>query len=279
VNSLLKLSAAQQRLGSPLCIGLDPEISRLPAGISRDPSGVFAFCREIVQATQHAACAYKANLAYFLALGVEGVGVLNDLLHGIPSQTLTILDAKFSDIDHSAARYAAFAFEQLKVDAVTLNPYVGTDSIRPFVAHTGKLSFVLCRTSNLEGNEFQVQKSAEAGHAREPLYEQVARQMVKLAGEFPHQLGLVVGATQPDELARVRSLAPDLPFLVPGVGAQGGELEPTLRFGTTNAGILPLINVGRAVLYASSGHDYAAAARAEVDRLLGQVRAWQQGAR
>jgi orotidine-5'-phosphate decarboxylase len=264
-----KLRAAQAANHSYVCVGLDPNVTKFPPHIGQSGSDILDFCRAIVDATSDIVSAYKPNLAFFLSQGATGVDVLRQLIAHIaenPADIPVILDAKFGDIGHTAARYATFAFEHLKADAVTVSPYVGTDAIRPFLAHTGKLAFVLDRTSNTEGNEFQLWPDSGA-----PLYKFMAQSMVKLAGEYPDQIGLVVGATQPDEFAQVRQLAPELPFLVPGIGAQGGDLAAVIANGTTSSGIGPVINTGRAVLYASQGSDFAQASRDRVVALNAEI--------
>jgi orotidine-5'-phosphate decarboxylase len=261
-----KLRAAQTANRSCVCVGLDPDVTKFPPHVGQSGSDILSFCQQIVDATADVVSAYKPNLAYFLSHGAVGVDTLRQVIAHIPQQVPVILDAKFGDIGHTAAQYAAFAFEHLRADAVTASPYIGTDALKPFLAYPGKLIFALCRTSNTDGNEFQTWPDAQS-----PLYKNVAEQMVSLSTRYPDQIGLVVGATQVAEFTEVRALAPDLPFLVPGVGAQGGDLAAVVRSGMTHNGISPVINTGRAVLYASQDSDFAQIAREKVIALNAEI--------
>ncbi len=261
-----KLRAAQAANHSYVCVGLDPDVTRLPSGLEQHVSGLLAFCKAIIDSTADVASAFKPNLAFFLAHGGPGIDALRELVAHIPTHLPIILDAKFGDIGHTAAQYATFAFEHLRVDAVTVSPYIGTEAIRPFLAYADKLAFVLSRTSNTQGNEFQAWP--DAGKS---LYEFVAEQMMTLSKDYPQQIGLVVGATQPSELSAVRNLAPELVFLVPGIGAQGGDLAAVVEHGMTASGLGPVINTGRTVLYASAGSDFAEAARKQVIALNSEI--------
>ena len=234
------LQAAQTKNNSWLCVGLDPLTN--PNDGKSDADSLYIFCREVVFATADLVCAYKPNLAHWLRFGSIGIQKLTALMQHIPAEIPIILDAKFGDIDATAAHYRQFAFETLGARAVTVNPYIGTDAIAPILTDPARGIFVLSRTSNVSGNEFQTQGNP-------PLYEQVARQMVTLADHHPGQIGLVVGATQPDELKTIRELAPTLPFLIPGIGTQGGQLDAAIGSGATADGIGPVITVGRAILY------------------------------
>ena len=263
-----KLRAAQSANHSFVCVGLDPDPARLPSGIEPTVSGMLAFCKAIVDSTADVTSVFKPNLAFFLTHGASGIDALHEIVAYIPAQIPTILDAKFGDIGNTAAQYARFAFDYVRVDAVTVSPYVGTDAILPFLAHADKLAFVLSRTSNIDGNEFQAWPALGTS-----LYQRVAETMVTLSKDYLQQIGLVVGATQAAELESVRRLAPHLPFLVPGVGAQGGDLAAVVQHGVTSDGLGPVVNAGRAVLYASSGRDFAQAARNEVIALNTQIAA------
>jgi len=233
-----------------LCVGIDPDPSRFPSPLKGRSDALFAFCTSIADATAPFACAFKPQIAYFASLGAEDcLEALMDYLRqrhpGIP----LILDAKRGDIGDTAEMYAREAFDRYGADAVTVNPYLGTDSLEPFFARRDRGTFVLCRTSNAGSGELQAQT-----------YETVARRAAddwsKRAG-----VGLVVGATQPAELRRVREIVGDLPLLVPGVGAQGGDAATVVREGATSDGTGLVVNSSRAILYASSGDDYADAAR------------------
>ena len=252
-----KLTTAQQTNNSWLCIGLDPVMDRLPDTVRGSESPLLAFGRAIVEATADLACAYKPNLGFWLAEGPAGLCALQDLIACIPSHLPVILDAKFNDVGHTAAAYARAAFETLGVDAVTANPYLGLDALRPFLASEERGIFLLARTSNPSAPDLQ--DRTVDGH---PLYEEVARLAVQWETEHPGACGLVVGATYPDELARLRQIAPRLPFLIPGVGAQGGNLPAAVAHGPTADGLGPVINSSRGIIYASPGPDFAEAARA-----------------
>lgn len=252
-----KLNAAWERSGSMLCVGLDPDITRLPGHLGNDEQAIRNFCIEIVDAVADQVCAIKPQIAYFAAVGAEQV--LEDVCDHIRTKyphVVLILDAKRGDIGDTAALYAREAFERYAADAVTVNPYLGTDSLEPFLRVPGKGTIVLCRTSNPGSGEFQT--STTDG---ELLYERVARtasETWRAIGD----VGLVVGATYPAELATVRSIVGDMPLLVPGIGAQGGDIEAVVRAGRSNDGLGLIINSSRAVLYASNGTDFADAARA-----------------
>lgn len=249
-----------------LCVGLDPDPSKMPAGLASDPEGVFEFCASIVDATAHAVCAFKPQIAYFAALGAEDQ--LERLCAHIRSrhpQVVLILDAKRGDIGPTAERYAEEAFVRYGADAVTVNPYLGTDSLEPFLAHDGKGVIVLCRTSNPGSGDLQ--SLVVDG---EPLYERVAR-MAHDRWSALGEVALVVGATYPAELAAVRAIVGDMPLLVPGIGAQGGDVEATVRAGRDRRGFGMMINSSRAILYASSGDDYAKAAREAAETTRAQI--------
>ena len=252
-----KLTTSQQANHSWLCIGLDPLLERLPESILAAEAPLLLFCRAIVEATADLVCAYKPNLAFWLAEGPAGLAALQALIATIPDTIPVILDAKFNDVGHTAAAYARAAFDVLGVDAVTANPYLGLDALRPFLADEQHGAFLLTRTSNPSAPHLQDWLVGDR-----PLYQQVAHLAVEWNAEHPGTCGLVVGATYPEELARLRQIAADLPFLIPGIGAQGGSLEAAVAYGPTASGLGPVINSSRDVIYASSGPDFAAAARA-----------------
>jgi orotidine-5'-phosphate decarboxylase len=243
--------------GSLLCVGLDPDPAGIPEPLRAERAPLLAWCREIADATADLVSAFKPQFAHFAAAGAEDeLAALVAHLHSAHPDVPVILDAKRGDIGSTARHYAAEAFDRYGADAVTVNPYLGGDALAPFLERADRGVFVLCRTSNPGGADLQ---SLDVGGV--PLYEHVAR---KAAGEWnPHrQTGLVVGATAPVELARVRLVAGDAPILVPGIGAQGGEVAAAVRAGVTPAGTGVLLNSSRAVVRASAGADFAEAARA-----------------
>ncbi|NLE44595.1 MAG: orotidine-5'-phosphate decarboxylase [Chloroflexi bacterium] len=261
-----KLRQAQEQTNSWVCVGLDPVPERLPSPLGRDPRPFLSFCQAIVDATSDVVCAYKPNLGFWLSRGPEGLADLIDVIACVPSHIPVVLDGKFGDIGHTASAYAAAAYEVLGADAVTANPYLGIDGIRPFVSRSDRAAFILARTSNPSAPDVQ-NESTEAGF----IYEDVARLALSWDGECVGDCGLVVGATYPDELSRLRRIAPTLPFLIPGIGAQGGSLADAVENGATVRGVGPLINSSRGILYASSQGDYAKAARAAAIDLRNEI--------
>ncbi len=258
MNFVTKLNGATRHNQSCLCVGLDPEPEKLPAGV-----GVSDFCKAIIGATYDLVCAYKPNIAFFEALGAEGYDTLKKVIGYVPKNIPVILDAKRGDIGNTAKAYARAAFDELGVDAITVSPYMGFDSIEPFMEYRNKGVFVLCRTSNPGSADFQSLVAED-----KPLY-QVVADKVESWNKYGN-LGLVVGATQPDELKIIRDVHPTLPLLIPGVGAQGGSLELAVKYSHTGGG-LGIINVSRQVIYASSGADFAAAARAAALKLRDEI--------
>jgi orotidine-5'-phosphate decarboxylase len=242
-----------------LCVGIDPDVERLPVHLDRSAAGVARFCTEIIEATHDLAAAYKINFAFFEALGGDGWQALQVVRTAIPVGVPVIADAKRGDIPNTAAAYAHAIFGVLEFDAVTLSPYLGWDSILPFADRTGKCVFVLCKTSNPGASTFQ-----DLLVDGEPLYLRVARD--GLALETVSDLGFVVGATQPDALRAVRALSQDALLLVPGVGAQGAQAVTALQVGGNKTGDNAIVPVSREILYASSGTDFAAAARAATEK-------------
>jgi orotidine-5'-phosphate decarboxylase len=261
-----KLREAQAANQSYICVGLDPDVTKFPPTMGRAGSDILSFCQAIIDATADLVSCYKPNLAFFLAHGAVGIDVLRQVIAHVPSPIPVILDAKFGDIGNTAAQYAAFTYDHVRADAVTISPYVGTDAIKPFLSDPNKFVFVLGRTSNTDGNEFQTWPGSDM-----PLYRRVTEEMVRQSETYPNQIGLVVGATMVSELAQVRSWASSLPFLVPGIGAQGGDLVAVVKYGVTADGIGPVINTGRTVLYASQGSDFAQAARQQVITLRDEI--------
>lgn len=260
-----RLNAAQSATGSCLCVGLDPDPARLPAPLMGQslPEAIRSFCFAITDACTPFASAFKPNLAFFEALGPDGWDVLADVLARIPEDRLVILDAKRGDIGNTASRYAEALYDRLGGDAVTVAPYMGTDAIRPFLQHEGRCAFVLVATSNPSGADLQ---SLDIDGER--LYQRVARTAAESAHGQPGTVGFVVGATRPALLAGLRSAHTEVPFLVPGVGAQGGSADEVLA---ANAGGPMIVNASRSVLYASDGHDFAKAAALAARSLARQL--------
>lgn len=266
-----QLRQAQERNRSLLCVGLDPEPTRFPAGLAHDAEGIFPFCAAIAEATADLACAFKPQIAYFAAHRAEvQLERLIAHLRRVAPQVPVILDAKRGDIGSTAEQYAREAFERYGADAVTLSPFMGRDSIEPYLRYPGKGAFLLCRTSNPGGDDLQNQHLADVPGAPR-LYEHVA-QLAAGPWNTNGQLGLVVGATYPAEIERVRQLAPTLPLLIPGVGAQGGDARATVRAGWRPDGPI-VVNSSRAILYASAGRDFADAARAAAQATRAQLEA------
>ncbi len=261
MNFLDMLRNAERQNGSMLCVGLDPEPNRFPEGLKGDASKIYDFCAAIVDATADLVSAFKPQIAYFAAHRAEDQleRLMAHMRRAAPTVPI-ILDAKRGDIGSTAEQYAKEAFERYGADAVTLSPFMGFDTIQPYLKYHGKGAFLLCRTSNPGGDDFQNQRLSSV--AGEPLlYEHIA-QLAQGPWNLNGQLGLVVGATYPAEIERVRTLAPTLPLLIPGVGAQGGDALATVRAGWREDGPI-VVNSSRAVLYASSGADFAQAARQE----------------
>ncbi len=260
MNFIDQLRDAETRHQSMLCVGLDPEPNRFPTGITRDAEGIHDFCLAIVEATADLVCAFKPQIAYFAAHRAEPqLERLIRRMREIAPRVPIILDAKRGDIGSTAEQYAKEAFERYGADAVTLSPFMGFDSVAPYLQYKGKGAFLLCRTSNPGGDDLQNQRLASVD-GQPLLYEHVAR-LAQGPWNLNGQLGLVVGATYPQEIERVRALAPTLPLLIPGVGAQGGDAAATVRAGW-RADAPIVVNSSRAILYAGGGTDFADAARA-----------------
>ncbi len=250
-----KLEASEQRTHSLLSLGLDPDPDLLPAGLAPTPAGTLEFLGRVIEATTGLVASYKLNLAFYERWGRDGSGLLADTLALIPQDAPVILDGKRGDIGSTAAAYAHALFEAWRADAVTVSPYLGYDSVAPFLAHKDKGVFIVCRTSNAGAADFQQLRSDG-----ETLYRHVARRAV--SWDHHGNVGLVAGATAPAELRDIRQIAEHRLLLVPGIGAQGADLERAVRAALRPDGRGALIVMGRGILFASSGPDYAEAARA-----------------
>jgi orotidine-5'-phosphate decarboxylase len=257
-----RLRAAQTRNASLLCVGLDPDPRRFPRRFGNDSRAIAAFNRAIVEATADLVCCYKPNLGFYVAYGSDGIDALAQLRDDVPADIPILLDAKVGDMDMTTAAYARGFFGIWNVDAVTANPFMGHDSLLPLLERPGRGVFVLCKTSNPDSGAFQDRPIAgDDGVARESLSLTVARQ-ARRWNEQHENVGLVVGATYPAQMATIRAAAPDLPILVPGVGAQAGDLEGAVRAGLDEHRAGLIVSSSRAICYASAGDDFQEAARA-----------------
>ena len=260
MSALKKLLDCQQNNKSIICLGLDLDPKRMPPEHTGSIKAMYDFAQRIIEATNDKVCAYKPNLAFYESLGHEGISLLRLIIERIPPEIPIILDGKRGDISNTASHYAHFLFEILKGDWVTLNPYMGYDSMRPFFEYKDRGVFVLCLTSNTGSRDFQL-LNVEG----KPLYRIVAEKVAYWNKD--NNSGLVVGATHPEQLAEIRGVAGDMPLLIPGVGAQGGALEKAVIDGTDHFKKPAVINVSRSVLYASTDKDFALKARSELQRL------------
>ncbi|MDE1894331.1 MAG: orotidine-5'-phosphate decarboxylase [Xanthomonadaceae bacterium] len=270
MHFMQSLQQAWTRNDSLVCVGLDPEPAKFPAHLRDRPDAVFDFCAAIVDATADLACAFKPQIAHFAALRAENalerlIAHIHSKHPGVP----VILDAKRGDIGSTAQHYASEAFERYRADAVTLNPYLGRDSIQPFLDRADKGVILLCRTSNPGGADFQ---ALDCGGM--PLYLRVAETVAR-DWNANGNCALVTGATWPEELGRVRAMVGDMPLLVPGIGAQGGDVQAVLRHGRTADGRGLMISSSRAILYAGNGEDFAVAARQAALELRAQINAYR----
>lgn len=265
------LAQAWQRNDSLVCVGLDPEPARFPAPMRGDADAVFAFCRAIVDATADLVCAFKPQIAHFAALAAEDA--LQRLIAHIHAQhpgVPVILDAKRGDIGSTAQNYAIEAFDRYGADAVTINPYLGRDSAQPYLDRADKGVIILCRTSNPGARDLQDLLVGDQNHGERKLYQHVA-EIVARDWNSNGNCALVVGATYAQEIADVRRRVGDMPLLVPGVGAQGGDVEAVVRNGMATDDCGLMVSSSRAILYAGNGEDFAQAARAATLALRDQI--------
>ena len=271
MNFIEKLLNASRQNKSLLCVGLDPEPGLFPSSFAGQPDeeAVVHFCQNIIEATAPYVCAYKPNMAFFEVLGAQGLEIFQRVIKAIPSHIPILVDAKRGDIGNSARNYASAIFDVFGCDAMTVNPYLGYDSVAPFLAHRDKGIFLLCRTSNPSARDFQDLPVQDADGRLRPLYEVVAERIQ--SWNEAGNCGLVVGATYPAELKKIRTICPDAPILIPGVGSQGGDLEASVAAGVDAHGERALISVSRAILYASNGNDYASAAEREARILRDRI--------
>ena len=264
MNFVEKLTNATRRNKSLLCVGLDPDPKLMP-----DKVGIFEFNKAIIDATADLVCTYKPNLAFYEALGSEGFDALKRTIKYIPKDIPVIGDAKRGDIGNTAKAYARAIFDNFNFDATTVNPYLGFDSVEPFIQYQDKGVFILCRTSNAGAADFQSLHCETEEHSYRPLFELVA---LKASQWNIHgNIGLVVGATYLEELRLIRNSHPDMPLLIPGIGAQGGDLASVVRYGVNAKGEGTIINSSRGIIYASPGKDFAQAARQAASSLRDQI--------
>jgi orotidine-5'-phosphate decarboxylase len=261
-----KLLNASRKNKSWLCIGLDPDPELMPE------VDVLQFNKAIIEATSDLVCAYKPNLAFYEALGTQGLTILEKTIKHVPADIPVIGDAKRGDIGNTARAYARALFSILGFDAATVNPYLGYDSLEPFINYPDKGVFILCRTSNKGATDFQDLRTNGL-----PLYEAVAQKAKEW--DIHGNIGLVVGATYPEELRKIRSICPEMPLLIPGIGAQGGDLASAVGYGVDARGEKAIINVSRQILYASKEKDFAQAGRNAAEKIRNQINDYRNKAR
>lgn len=251
-----RLASRMRSAETLLCVGLDPVKSRMPEHFDRSPESVVRFCQELIEATHPYAAAYKPNLGFFAALGRTGLGVLWAVRHAVPKDIPVILDCKVNDMGATAEAYAHGWFDEFGFDAITVNPYLGEDAVAPYLSYEGKGVIMLCKTSNPGSGDMQDAVLASG----DPLYLSVADRCHRWNDTYPASVGLVVGATYPEQLAQVRQRCPDQLMLLPGIGAQGGDIDASLQAGQTPDGSGLLFSASRTVMYASKDRDYDSAA-------------------
>ena len=248
-----KFSNIVHENNSLLCVGLDIDIDRMPSFLlktKKEP--LFEFNKKIIDATKDLVCAYKLNMAFYEVFGIKGYDLLEKTVRYIPKKIVIILDGKRNDIGNTARKYAKMFYDKLKADAVTINPYLGLDGVKPFLEYKDKCGFILCRTSNTSAVDFQDFKTSDG----KPLYEHVADK-IKEWNKIGY-CGAVVGATYPDELKKIRKiLGDDIPLLIPGVGKQGGDVEKTVKYGVNKQGVNAIINSSRGIIFAGEDKNFA----------------------
>ncbi len=268
-----KYDAVVAKNNSLVCVGLDSDLKKLPDVVKNDNFPQFAFNKAIIDATHDLVCAYKPNSAYYEAYGSEGIRALKmtfDYIRQTYPDIVTILDAKRADIGSTNEGYVTYAFDYLGADAITLHPYLGSEAIQPFLDRVDKGCIILCRTSNPGAGEFQ--DLIVNGDA---LYKVLARKVVTDWNKNNNCL-MVIGATYPDELAQVRAISPEMVFLVPGVGAQGGDIEKTVKAGLNSKKAGMIINSSRGIIFASKERDFAQKAREEAEKLKNEINKFRQ---
>ena len=285
-----KLINISRKNNSLLCVGLDTDTEKIPKFLLEKQDPIFSFNQKIIDSTCDLVCAYKPNIAFYEAHGSKGWEALKKTCEAIPKEIPIIIDAKRGDIGNTARMYAKAIFEDLGADAVTVNPYMGEDAISPFLEYENKCAFILCLTSNKGARDFQLSllkippfdilrvvnevEPPKAGIDGKPLYQLVAEKT--LSWNRKGNCGLVVGATYPEQLRKIREIAKSLPILIPGIGAQAGEVESTIKFGTDEKGERAIINSSRGILYASQEKDFAEEARNQALKLKDKINLYRQ---
>lgn len=262
-----KLDARIASANTLLCVGLDPNPANMPSGMDTSPRSVALFCREIVEATQDQAAAFKPNIAFFLALGSKGIMALEAVMEVIPDDIPVILDAKVNDLGDTAKAYARAAFDEIQADALTVAPYLGEDALQPYLSQRGKGIIMLVKTSNKGSGDVQDLELASG----EPLYLHLADKCREWDERYPSNVGMVVGATHPAQLEEVRRRCPDQTILLPGLGAQGGDVRASVRAGVNARGTGLLCSASRSIMYAGSSGDYATLAHAVAVSLRNEI--------
>lgn len=269
-----KLSSISKKNSSLVCVGLDSELNKLPQHIKSLENPQFEFNKAIIDATHDLVCAYKPNTAFYEAYGSDGLHQLKlttDYLHATYPEIVLIIDAKRADIGNTNLGYVSFVYEWLSADAVTVHPYLGKDALKPFLDRKDRGVIILCRTSNPGAGEYQ-----DLVVDKKPLY-QIVAQRVSKQWNYNGNCGLVVGATYPTELEIVRRIAGNMPILIPGIGAQGGDIEKTVKVGIDSDGLNAIINSSRGIIYASSGQNFAQKAREETLKLRDEINKYRKG--
>jgi orotidine-5'-phosphate decarboxylase len=269
LNFTARLLQSQKKSNSLLCIGLDTDATKIPEFLKSHKNPQYEFNRRIIEATSDIVCAYKINSAFYEAEAERGWRAMRESRLSIPPHVISIADAKRGDIGNSSERYAHIFLNELEFDAVTVNAYMGKDSIAPFIQSAEQCAFILAVTSNPGAKDFQYLKVG-----KKLLYEKVIEKTLQWSAK--KNIGFVAGATKPNELRSIRKMAPTAPLLIPGVGAQGGSIESAVRYGSDKNGYLAIINASRSVIYASSGENFAEAARGEAIKIREEINNWRE---
>jgi len=266
MNFTDKVIETIKQRNSAVCVGLDVDLNKIPDILKNEKDPIQKFNKEIINATSEFVAAFKPNLAFYETYGLEGIKAFEDTLSYIDNDIITIADAKRGDIGNTSNMYAKAFFEKFNCDAITVSPYMGEDSIMPFLENEEKGVFILALTSNKGSNDFQKLKFENGKYLYEHVIETIANNW-----NTKKNCGIVVGATHPEMFEDIRKLAPEMPYLIPGIGAQGGDLENTIKYGFVKDKVLSLINSSRGIIYASSGKDFAEKAAEKAKELRDQI--------